>query len=143
MKHPFIFQHGNWIGQGNVVLSVSPEKLIFYTKWEVRKEEAGFIFCLQTVELQGETERLENRLIFYDFEDDRFKIILENELVGHVEGQGVYNDKEIAWEYHSEQHFEGLEVYKLQENGEYLFHAEYISPELFRSTIDGKIWVRN
>jgi hypothetical protein len=36
--------------------------------------------------------------------------------------------------------FEGFEVYEQQENGDYFLHAEYGSPDQFRTIIEGLIW---
>jgi hypothetical protein len=68
---------------------------------------------------------------------------LENELLGKVKGAGVIDEKTIAWEFHGTGGLEGFEVYELQDNGDYMMHAEYSSPDQFRTIIDGRIWKKN
>ena len=68
---------------------------------------------------------------------------LENELLGTVKGTGVIDENTIAWEFHGTGGLEGFEVYELQDNGDYMMHAEYSSPDQFRTIIDGRIWKKN
>ncbi len=88
----------------------------------------------------GGDDQMKNTLTFTNITDTAFDIQLENELVGIVKGKGIIDPKKVAWEFRGYPNFEGFEVYELQENGDYLFHAEYVSPDQFRSIIDGRIW---
>ena len=65
---------------------------------------------------------------------------LHNELVGHVIGKGVYSDKEVAWEFRGHPSFEGFEVYHLRDDGDWSVHAEFASPDQFRTVINGRVW---
>lgn len=143
MEHRFIFQPGNWIGEGNVTFSSSPEELHFYTKWLVKKSENNEIEFAQTVEMQGANEHVINRFSMADLHEGAFSITLENDLIGKVKGSGVIDEKTIAWEFRGESGLEGFETFTLQENGEYLIHAEYASQDQFRSIINGKIWLQS
>ena len=67
-----------------------------------------------------------------------FSISLENELIGKAIGKGVIDGGKIAWEIKSPDTFHGFEVYELQENGDYMLHAEYVAQDNFRTLIDGK-----
>jgi hypothetical protein len=52
----------------------------------------------------------------------------------------VIDAKTIAWEFRNNEEFQGFEVYELQENGDYMLHAEYSTSEDFRTIIDGRVW---
>lgn len=143
-KHSFIFSPGIWIGEGKLVFSTSPEVIHFYTKWTIEKfnEKLGHI-CQQQVEMQGVEESVFNNLTFSDVTSNSFTVTLENELVGTVSGKGIIDPKTIAWEYRPGTDFEGFEVYELQDNGDYMLHAEYSSPDQYRTIVDGRIWKKS
>jgi hypothetical protein len=138
--HEFILSHSHWIGEGRVTFSASPEHLRFYTKWLIDKKEADMINCRQYVEMEGGKDQVFNQFIFSNILADSFAIELTNELLGTMSGKGVIDAKTIAWEFRGNADFEGFEVYELQENGDYMLHAEYATDEQFRTIIDGRIW---
>ena len=138
--HAFIFQPGYWIGEGQISFSASPEKLRFYTRWMASGMATEGIRCQQKVEMEGGEETVYNQFLFFHLRESAFQIQLENDLVELVVGKGVLDQKTIAWEFRGNGKIEGFEVYTLQENGDYLIHAEYSSPDLFRTLIDGRIW---
>lgn len=140
--HTFILQPGNWLGEGKVTFTASPECLRFYTRWEISDNEGGIVACKQQVEMQDEGDTINNALLFSGFDQSSFVIELTNDILGTVKGKGKIDSKNIAWEFRSQDAFEGFEVYELQPSGEYIFHAEYASPEQFRTIIDGKIWLK-
>lgn len=140
-QHEFIFTPGTWIGEGKISFSASPEFIKFYTKWQITKEE-GHIKAVQAVEMQGVDEHVVN--VFYVIPDqEAFKIQLENEMIGKVSGTGLTTEKTIAWEFREQFDFEGFESYELQENGDYFLHAEYASPDQFRTIVEGLIWKKS
>jgi len=143
IKHDFIFKPGTWVGEGRVTFSTSPEHIHFYTKWIISKEEQNAISCTQEVEMRGGGENVCNHFTFLDISDTSFAIQLENELLGKTIGKGVVEAKTIAWELRDHPDFEGFEVYELQDNGDYMVHAEYISPDSHRTTIDGRVWQKS
>lgn len=138
--HEFILQPGLWIGEGKVTFSASPERLRFYTKWSIEAQKRGTHSCSQQVEMEGGSDHVNNSFIFSDFHDGSFIVELTSELLGTVMGKGVIDAKTIAWEFRGNPEFEGFEVYELQDNGDYMLHAEYSSSELIRTIIDGRIW---
>lgn len=143
--HPFILSPGDWLGQGKIAFSASKEVLDFYTKWFIPKVESkekphDRLEIVQSVEMVGAEEAIENRFVINNITATNFHIRLENELIGVVIGSGVIDKDRVAWEFRGHPNFEGFEVYELQKDGQYLFHAEYVSPDQFRSIIDGKIW---
>ncbi len=143
-KHEFIFSPSIWIGEGKITFSTSPEIIHFYTKWTCEQEvnNHGYI-SHQQVEMQGVEDNVFSKMSFLDVTSESFKITLENELIGKVVGKGLIDDKTIAWEYRTGTDFEGFEVYELQENGDYMFHAEYSSPDQYRTIIDGRVWKKS
>lgn len=140
MEHKdFIFAPGYWLGEGKITFSASSEFIKFYTKWQITEEASGILKATQTVEMQGIEEHVINQITIKDKELEKFTIILENQMVGSIEGKGRKNPEVIAWEFR-QAHFEGFEVYEKQENGDYFFHAEYGAPDQFRTLVEGLIW---
>ncbi len=138
----FIFTPGLWLGEGKISFSASHEFLRFYTKWRITNEETGVIKATQTVEMQGIEEQVINHFTFKDIKPDSFSILLENNIVGMVEGKGLRNDRLIAWEFRGHLTFEGFEAYEQQENGDYFLHAEYGASDQFRTIVEGLIWLK-
>lgn len=137
--HEFILSPGNWIGEGRITFSASPERLRFYTKWFIEKIESGLVRCQQYVEMEGRDHNLTNSFTFSQFLKDSFVVELSSDLMGTLQGKGLIDAKTIAWEFRSPD-FEGFEVYELVDNGDYMLHAEYVSTEQFRTIVDGRIW---
>lgn len=141
MKHQFIFKPNFWTGEGNITLNMVEENLSFYTKWQVFKNDfAGKIKAVQEIQVGGISENMKNELTFFDFSSKDFSIGMENANIGSVVGAGVYDDKLVAWEFKdSGLNFEGFEIYRLQDDGSYLMHAEYVTSDQFRTEIKGRI----
>jgi hypothetical protein len=142
-QHPFILAPGEWIGEGRITFSASPERLRFFTKWIVEKDSEIGINCLQHVEMEGGEERVSNKFVVSKLLPESFVIELTSEMLGTIQGKGVIDAKTIAWEFRGHPDFEGFEVYELQENGDYMLHAEYASSGQFRTIIDGRIWKKS
>lgn len=144
--HKFLFTPGRWLGGGKITFSSSNELIRFYTSWAIEEEAESKIFCRQRVEMQQVNETVNNSFLIYDITQNAFKVDLENELFGSVSGAGIFDAETIAWEFHGtttqDNLFEGFEVYNLQEDGDYMVHAEYSSAELFRTIIDARIWMK-
>lgn len=139
--HQFIFQPGKWIGEGKIAFSASPEHIRFFTRWVIEDPKKEGIDCLQEVEMQGTEPHMQNSFHFSQIKPTGFDVQLENEILGKVKGSGVIDAKTIAWEFHATtEGLEGFEVYELQDNGDYMLHAEYTSPDQLRTIIDGRIW---
>lgn len=143
MSHHFIFVPSQWIGEGKISFSSSPENLHFYTKWIISPIASQAIHCQQKVETQGSSDQMLNHFKIFEVTVNSFKIELKNDLVGSIEGQGVIEAKTVAWEFRGNNQIEGFEVYEQQDNGDYLVHAEYASFDQFRTIIDGRLWKRD
>lgn len=137
--HSFLLNPGDWTGKGTVSFSASPDEIPFETSWKIDPIKEGKIVCWQEVKI-GETEDpLRNHFQFSELTDASFSISLENEILGSVFGTGIIDSYTIAWEFRAQIGFQGYEVYTLEKDGSYSFHAEYASPDQFRTIIDGKI----
>jgi hypothetical protein len=142
-KHDFIFSPGHWIGEGRITFSASPDRLRFYTKWLIEEDKDNSIHCLQYVEMDTGEERISNKFAFSNILPRSFDVELSSEMIGSVHGKGIIDEKTIAWEFRGHPDFEGFEVYELQDNGDYMMHAEYALPGQFRTIIDGRIWKKS
>lgn len=145
-EHQFIFHPGEWNGLGVLTFAISPEKLRFYTKWIVSEAENGIILCEQRVETEGMDEILVNNFRFILTGSSTFDIELQNNINQRIKGKGSIKEKDIIWHYKRDitlddsESFEGMEVYTLQENGEYLLLAEYLHEGQVQTTVRGRIW---
>jgi hypothetical protein len=142
-QHKFPFLSGRWIGGGKITFSASRELIRFYTGWTIETDVNGVLQCTQQVEMQEINEKVTNTFTIYDITESAFKIDIASESIGHATGSGVIDKKTIAWEFHGRQGVEGFEVYELQDNGDYMLHAEYSSADLFRTIIDARIWQKS
>lgn len=135
-----------WLGQGTLTFSYSSEKIPFYTKWIVDPIHQGVIRAQQHVVKQGENETLVNDFSFAAITEGSFTVELKNEAINCVRGKGTVEDQRIFWTYYTTifseefEAFRGFEAYQLQENGEYLFHAEYTSTGEYITIVSGRIW---
>lgn len=139
-KQHFLLVPGTWIGQGKITFTVSPDHLVFFTKWIVEPSINGTISCEQHVEMEGREGALINRFHLSKITNEGFLMGLSNDLIGNIQGKGVLDEKTVAWEFRDQSELEGFEVYELQPNGDYAMHAEFLSSDNFRTIVDGKIW---
>lgn len=134
----FFGDHTSWLGQGKIGLNISDDLLFFCSKWTISKEKG--VYCLQEIEVEG-LEKIENHLYFSNITSTKFGVVIKNELWGEVSGTGLIDGNTIAWEIERQgAGFSGLEVYRLNDDGQYILNAEYVAPHLYRSSINGKLW---
>ena len=141
-QHTFIFSPGTWIGEGKITLNMVEEELFFNTNWSVQiKDFGGKVACAQDIQIQGLSDVMRNELTFYNFEQKKFSIDMENQNVGRIVGTGIYDEKMIGWEFRSQDNsFEGFETYTLQPDGSYFMKGEYVTSDQFRTQIEAKIF---
>jgi hypothetical protein len=141
-NHSFIFNSGNWTGEGKITLNMVEEDLFFNTNWFVQgKDFAGKVACAQEIQIHGLSENMRNELTFYDFNQKTFTVDMENQNVGRIVGTGVFDEKMIAWEFRgNDMNFEGFETYSLQSDGSYTMKGEYVTSDQFRTQIEARIW---
>lgn len=141
-QHSFITSPGSWVGEGKIVLNMVEEDLIFYTVWNILdKDFSGMVTSVQNIQIQGLSEGIQNEMRFFDFSKERFSIEMQNQNIGKILGQGIFDEKMIAWEFRgNDMKFEGYESYCLQDDGTYKLKGEYISSDQFRTQVEGHIW---
>lgn len=140
MTHEFLFSPAQWIGEGKITFAASTEHLRFFTKWVIAPLTHERIVCHQQVEIRGGAGSVSNQLTISKIGDGKFCTELTTDQMESVPGTGIFDAKTIAWEFRGLPDFEGFEAYELQENGDYMFHAEYITLSHMRTIIDGRIW---
>ncbi len=142
---PFIFQSGTWLGEGIIEFSLMPGKLKFYSNWSILGDEEKKVFtAVQSIQVEGKPDKVENRLLYSDINSEKFKVTLSNAEVGKVEGKGVVSHEGLGWEYRAcPEVFDGYEMYWYQEDGTFKVKAEYLSPDQVRTVIQGKLWQKN
>ncbi len=140
MTHAFIFQLGQWSGEGLLSFSMADDQIPFKTRWRIEEEKNGIIAFSQTLEVDGYTDHMKNVFKIWDVREGHFLIELSNELIGTVQGKGVVNESVIAWEFKSKgQPFEGFEIYEKKEEGVYQFKAEFTSGNNLHTFVQGMI----
>jgi hypothetical protein len=141
-NHLFLLQPHGWLGEGRIKLNMVDEELFFFTRWVVNpRNESGEIECLQEIQVKGMSDIMHNQFMIKNLSPGTFLIELENQALGKVQGDGVINDKVIAWEFRiKDLGFEGFEFYEKQPDNSYLMRAEYATSDQFRTIISGKLW---
>lgn len=139
MSHNFIFEPGVWEGKGVISFSMAEDKLPFVMRWTVQPEADGKHSFNQTVEVEDFTENMRNNFCVSEVKSDSFQIVLENHLVGSVQGKGVISPNALAWEFReNEQGFEGFEIYEKTEEG-YKMRAEFTAGDGLRTFVFGEL----
>lgn len=141
MLRHFLFQPGEWIGNGHISFTISPDVLHFRVKWSVTSTKENFFRCIQLVEIV-DGDQIINSFDVEPKSAEDFAITIENELLGTFTGRGLIEDQLISWEFRNKGVFEGYEVYEKSDHG-YDFHAEYLSSDQARTSIHGKIWKKD
>lgn len=141
-KHSFLFNPGNWIGEGKIILNLIEDELFFKTNWSVlNRDFAGKVACAQDIKIEGIADNMRNELMFYNFGEKEFTVDMENQNIGRIVGIGVYDENTIAWEFrNNDLNFEGFETYVRQPDGSYDMSGEYITSDQFRTQIQARIW---
>ena len=137
MSH-FIFEKGEWIGNGVVSFTQSPDVLHFRVRWTIKPASEDTFQCTQLVEVVG-GDQMVNTFTVKLKDQESFVITIDNEVLGSFTGKGIVEDQVVAWEFRERGAFEGFEVYEKQDEG-YSFRAEYLSSDQARTSIHGKIW---
>jgi hypothetical protein len=143
MMHHFLFETGEWLGEGQITLTASSDVLRFRTKWIIALTTEGDISCTQIVEVIG-GDRIENRFVIEKEEEgaESFAVTLENEAIGTAAGKGIIDGETVAWEFRSAPVLDGYEIYERIGPNEYAMRAEYLADDLTRTQINGRIWRR-
>ncbi len=138
MTTHFLFHEGEWTGSGRVTFSMSPDVLQFTTQWIVTSLGDQRFRAVQHVEIPGQ-EVQTNVFTVTKQPSGEFHLFLENKVIGVFSGEGVSDDKRLAWEFAHHGALEGMEVYEKTSDSEYSFRAEYIGGDEYSTTIHGVI----
>lgn len=145
MAHEFMLEPGQWLGEGTIKFTESPDWLKYHCRWTVRPSEDGVITAVQEVEVEGVPEKMENTFTFADISTEKFAVHLSNTLLGEIDGSGVVDERVVAWEFRGtdEYGFEGFEIYERNPDGGYNVRAEFASADQLRTIVQGSIWKRS
>jgi hypothetical protein len=140
-NHTFIFMPGEWLGEGDVEVSIPTDPLKFYAHWHSYPMEDGIIKIHQDVEMAGFTEPMRNDFTLKNITKEKFAVELNNPMFGLASGHGLVSEKNISWEVASDDvEMEGFEIYERVSDDEYLMRAEYLSQDQLRTIIQGRVW---
>ena len=138
MTTHFLFHEGEWTGTGRVTFSISPEVLQFTTRWVVTSLADHRFRAVQRVEIPGQ-EIQTNVFTITPQPGGEFHLYLENEVIGVFSGEGVSDEKQVAWEFTHHGTLEGMEVYEKTSDTAYAFRAEYVGGDDCSTSIHGTI----
>jgi hypothetical protein len=124
---------GIYQGEGEIEQAELGSLIPFVLTWEFFPPEVDLQEALQIIHLKGGDTPLENRLFFYE----NGEILLINSILGEAKGKWMKGEKHLSWEVNAPPLFEGFEVIRLEGDGLFHFHAEYLSSHS-RNEIRGK-----
>lgn len=137
----FLFIPGVWYAEGTVKVLSNDSEHKYWAKWRIAEKKEGKIVAIQEVELEKIKEKNVNTFIFSQFTQDKFTVVLQNDLFGQVFGKGLINEHTIAWEFHgTDLAFEGFEIYQHLQGDQWSARAEYVSLGEPHTIITGKLW---
>lgn len=142
MIHDFLFQSGVWLGEGKISFSASPNIINFYTRWKIFLPSEDEVRAVQNIELEGVKEHVINYYDIKEMTSESFKLFMSNDNIGEHQAKGTLSPEKIFWAYYKEGNLQGFETYSIQPNGEYIFHAEYISMEGDKTIVEGRLWAK-
>jgi hypothetical protein len=133
-----------WLCQGKIKINVVQDELSFCARWVVSKSEESEVICTQEIEVEGMEDKIENKLHITNIKDGKFDIVVQNDIWGEATGTGRIYPEKIAWEVRKHgPGFEGLEIYSLAEDGKYTIRSDFMTPNEYRSHIEGAIWKKS
>lgn len=135
MSTHFLFQEGEWIGQGRICFTVNPEEIPFDIHWTVASIDKNRFRAVQRVEMEDQ-DPIINIFTITRQPAGQFQLYLENEILGVFSGDGLY-DTCVAWEFAHYGVLEGLEVYEKRNEDDYSFRAEYLGNDGTVTTVRG------
>lgn len=134
----FLFSPGEWLGEGTIQLSAHHDPIKFFTRWVITPSASGML-ATQEVELAG-ASKVTNRYEIFNIEGASFNITMSSEAVGIARAFGLIEEKRIAWEFKEGESLQGFEVYEVMDEESYSFRAQFLSEEIYRTRVEGKIW---
>ena len=138
MNNHFLFHEGTWTGEGKIFFSLTPDEVPFQIHWDIAAVDSQRFRAVQRVEMDDQDTMINVFTITSQPSGD-FKLFLENEVLGVFSGEGVSDDRKLAWEFAHYGVLEGMEIYERKSEQEYGFHAEYLGNDGFATTVEGTI----
>jgi hypothetical protein len=137
MSH-FLFEEGTWAGKGELTFSAGQEVIEFATTWDISSVGEQQFRAVQAVLIDGQ-DPMTNVFTVTRQPSGDFQLFLENKSLGMFSGQGISDDKQLAWEFTHYGALEGMEVYERSAKKEYKFRAEYLGGDGVYTSIRGNI----
>lgn len=131
----FLMEPGQWVGSGKILLPLGEQTLPFSVSWK------GNGHCwIHCVTLEGATEPVVNAYRICKV-DEAWKIQLESPHLGSLEGELIYGEDHIGWEFTGEG-FSGFELFRRISSNTYQHVAEFSNGDGMQTKIAGEIqWV--
>jgi len=138
LNNHFLFKEGEWVGEGHLAFSLVPDEVPFNISWSVAALDGERYRAVQKVEMEDQ-DTMVNVFTLTKQSSGEFVLFLENEVLGVFSGEGIRDDRLLAWEFAHYGVLEGLEVYEKKKDDEYRFHAEYLSNEGATTRVEGTL----
>jgi len=138
LNNHFLFNEGTWTGEGKILFSLTPDEVPFQIHWDIAAIDPQRFRAVQRVEMVDQ-ETMINVFTITRQQSGEFQLFLENEVLGVFSGEGVSDERKLAWEFAHYGVLEGLEVYERKSDQEYDFHAEYLGNDGLATTVEGSI----
>lgn len=138
MSNHFLFSEGEWTGKGKIFFSLTPDEVPFQIHWDVVPIDLERFRAVQRVEMVDQ-ETMINVFTITRQPSGEFQLFLENEVLGVFSGDGVSDERKLAWEFAHYGILEGVEVYEKKDDQQYNFHAEYLGNDGLATTVEGTI----
>lgn len=130
---------GHWLGEGEIAITGSEEKIHFYTKWYVLPIQDEMIRAVQVVEKEGVEDHIINSYCFSRIEENSFLVEVDNEMLGTAIAEGKIEGSVVRWEFSSDTPCPGFEQYQPSEGEEIHMLAGFTS-EAYQTMVEGRIW---
>jgi hypothetical protein len=133
-----------WKGEGTIIILQTGAALHFDIIKTLSEERDGVINMTQQVSLKEINERWCTEFTFHRFEHEQFEVKLHNDSVGHLQGDGYYNDSDISWKIYDENNrIIGKNQFMHIQHDTYLINSTYQFPGTTQISISGFIQLEN
>ncbi|MEM1283704.1 MAG: hypothetical protein AAGG81_09155 [Chlamydiota bacterium] len=129
-----------WRGHGTMIILQTGAVIHFDMTKTLQEKKEGVIIMTQQVNLKEINERWSTQFKFHQFENEQFDVELHNDTVGHIHGDGYYNDSDVSWKIYDEQHsIIGKTQFMHLQHDAYLINSTYKFPGTTQISISGVI----
>ncbi len=134
------FEGAVWKGRGTIIILQTGAVIHFDVTKTLQEKKEGVITMTQQVNLKEVNERWSTQFKFHQFEKEQFDVELFNESVGHIHGDGYYNDSDVSWKvYDEKQHIIGKTQFMHLQHDSYLVNSTYKFPGTTQISMSGFI----